>query len=126
MSFYMGSNYLESIMNVFRLVIVYMSLALASAGLQAEEVLRVLDRGLDGNKRTYLITCPDGSYSSVVEEFTIQELPDGLGQQDNPRLTGAVNVAAAERLSVCIYPHDGEDACRPAWTVDEAAKMSCQ
>jgi hypothetical protein len=105
---------------------VYMSLVLVGTGLQAEEALRVLDRGLDGNKRNYLITCPDGKYSSVVEEFTIQELPDGLGQQDNPRLTGAVNVAPAKLLQVCVYPHDGLDLCRPVWSVDEAAKESCQ
>jgi hypothetical protein len=75
--------------------------------LTAAGKLQVFDKGLDGNQRIYLVICPDGNRSSVVQTFESAGGKTRLAQ-------------------VCIYPHSGKDQCRPDWDLDTAAQLSCQ
>jgi len=94
--------------------------------LQANEKFRVIDRGLDGNQRIYLITCPDGNSASVIEEFLIREQEEKPVQENNLRMVVTSNVPPPELVRVCIYPYHGEESCRSSWPLDEAARASCQ
>jgi len=92
----------------------------------AEEKLRVLDKGLDGSHRTFLITCPDGGYSSVVQKFNLADKePETLPDHDL-RLTRGNTAVEPQVEEVCIHPRQGDDICRPSWDIEDAARASCQ
>lgn len=98
-----------------------------SSAVFANNKLRVLDQGIDGANRTYLVTCPDGTYSSVVQEYE----PRKTGNSEPVRKPGVLvmdtnNMKPPKLLRVCIYPHAGKDKCQTSWDVDAAAKESCQ
>lgn len=94
----------------------------------AEEKLRVLDKGIDGNQRIYLITCPDGSLSSVVQTFNISTRPKKEKPPEPGTFTGGRSATTPQVTQVCIHPGQtkGEDVCRSSWTIDDAARASCQ
>ena len=93
----------------------------------ARDKLRVLDQGMDGGNRTYLITCPDGTYSSVVQEFEPRKPVENTSRQEAGVLVmDTNNMKPPKLLRVCIFPHGGQDKCQPKWDVDAAARESCQ
>ena len=93
----------------------------------AKEKLRVLDKGMDGNKRTYLITCPDGTYSSVFQEFEKREPPASTSLQESGVLVMDPNATKPPKsIRVCISSRSGKDICRSRWDIDAAARASCQ
>jgi hypothetical protein len=115
-------------MHIMKLTAVFLALALAAQAGQAAGKLRVLDKGLDGNQRSYLVSCPDGSLSTVVQTFntpaTRQEnLPPPNGVTPRGMGTNTTNVQVTK---VCIFAGKGERVCRASWDLDEAAKASCQ
>lgn len=97
-----------------------------SMNLSAEEKLRVLDKGIDGNHRTYLVTCPDGGYSSVVQKFHIADNSDKPSPDHDLRLARGNTVVQPRIIEVCIHPREGDDICRSSWDIDEAAQASCR
>ena len=86
------------------LTLALLPLAYGATGVQ------VLDRGIDGNQRLYLINCPDGSSGSITQQFTPGNNVDADRKQTN----------------VCIYPQKGVDTCRPNWDIDNAAQAICK
>lgn len=110
-------------MNTLKFIIVFI-LVIFCLSTGATEKLRILDRGLDGDKRTYLVTCPDGNLSSVVQKFAIAETssepPDHM-----LRLSRGNNLSPTRIIQVCIYPHKGKDICLADWDLDTAARASC-
>lgn len=100
-------------------------LAATGAAPFAAEKFRVIDRGLDGNQRIYLVTCPSGHQSSVIQTFSVPD-QDGRVPDNNLRVADGRTAAPGRVIEVCIYPSRGKESCRPAWAVDEAARASCR
>jgi hypothetical protein len=94
------------IMRIIKTAITSM-LFMAGVNLAAADRLQVIDRGQDGDQRLYMVVCPDGNRSSVVQTFEVANGKTALKQ-------------------VCIFPHNGQDECRPDWDLDAAAEASCR
>lgn len=119
---------MKTTMHITKLAALFIALTLAGQTSHAADKLRVLDKGTDGNQRNYLVTCPDGSLSSVVQIFNI---PAATQQEDLPPPNGVspragTNTTKVRVTKVCIQPTNGEQVCRPSWNLDEAAKASCR
>lgn len=72
-----------------------------STASHAQESLRVIDNGKDGNISYYTIICPSGKRTSANFNYD-----DGM---------------------VCTVIVNGkEEVCRKDWTVDNAAKQACE
>lgn len=101
-------------------------LAAVTLSVSAEEKLRVLDQGLDGNQRIYMITCPDGSVSTVIQVFNFDagSIPEISPESREARISSA-SVKPVKVDKVCIYTKNTE-ACRPQWELDAAAEASCR
>lgn len=99
---------------------------MASQYSHAADKLRVLDRGLDGNQRTYLITCPDGSLGSVVQTFDIPTTAPTKAPPAPDVIAGGGRAITPRVTQVCIQTKDGQDVCRAGWNLDEAARASCK
>jgi len=106
---------------------IFFSLVLIGQPGQAAEKLRVLDQGIDGNQRTYLVTCADGGLSSVVQTFNI---PSTASKRPPPApdvmADGGNRAHVPQVTRVCISQRQGQDICKPGWDVDEAARASCR
>lgn len=114
-------------MNITKLLTIFFMLLLASQYSQAADRLRVLDRGLDGNQRTYLITCPNGTLTSVVQTFNIPSSEEPSKAPKSPDVFAGGGRALTPRVTrVCIQTRDGQDICRAGWDLDEAANASCK
>jgi hypothetical protein len=102
-------------------------LVLGSTNGSAEEKLRVLDQGLDGNQRLYRVTCPDGSLTSVVQTFDLASQQDEEKPPAPDVFTGVDRTASVPRVTrVCVQTGDGDDICRSIWNIDDAARTGCQ
>lgn len=113
-------------MKIIQSILVIMLITGIHPVVHAKDKLRVLDRGMDGNKRIYLITCPDGTYSSVVQEFERREAIDTSRQESGIRILDTGSMKPPKSVRVCIFPHGGKDKCRTRWNIDAAARESCQ
>lgn len=102
------------------------SLAVFSQQGQAEQKLRVLDKGIDGNQRSYLVTCPDGTITSVIQTFNIPTTQPQTPPNHDLHLTRGNRAIQPKVTQVCIQPRQGDDVCRSSWDVDEAARASCR
>lgn len=109
-------------MNITRFILLLAMLVAGNMAYPAEK-LRILDRGLDGNQRIYLITCPHGKNASVVQTFSapVQIVED---RDHKLRITRGSSPAPV-LVRVCIYPTDSPEQCRPIWALEEAAGASC-
>jgi hypothetical protein len=68
---------------------------------QAEERLRVIDHGTDGDARYYTVICPSGERSSITNYY--------------------------EEGKICTMLVNGKiEICRVAWEVDSAAREACK
>ncbi len=67
----------------------------------AQENLRVIDNGNDGNIRYYTVVCPSGKRTSVRKYHEIDR--------------------------ICTFFVNGDtEVCRESWSVDKAAEEACQ
>jgi hypothetical protein len=115
----------EKQMKLFKLFSISILISGLSFNISAEEPLRIIDRGLDGNERFYSITCPDSKTSSVKVVFNfdpnaIEEISDEVR-----KARVQTNVKKLKISKVCIFPHSGNEKCRRKWDLDDAAKASC-
>jgi len=106
---------------------IFFSLVLFGQPGQAADKLRVLDRGIDGNQRTYLVTCPDGTLNTITQTFDIPTAPAKKPPPppDQTYVGGGVRGGSPQVTRVCITQRHGKDICRPSWGVDDAARASC-
>ncbi len=97
-----------------------------SININADEPLRIIDRGLDGNERYYSITCPDGGMSSVkvVFDFDPNTIPEVSADVRKARIQ--TTTKKLKVTQICIYPHSGNEKCRNKWDLEKAAKASCK
>lgn len=86
--------------------LLFITLTATACLTQADEVMRVHDKGLDGMDRIFVVNCPDGNRTSIAVTYEME-----------PR----VKVA-----NVCVFPANGKKTCRNQWDVDEAARFSCK
>jgi hypothetical protein len=113
-------------MNITKLLTLFFMLSLASQYSHAADRLRVLDRGLDGNQRTYLVTCPDGTLTSVIQTFDIPVSAEPYTGPTSPDVFAGGGRAIKPHVTrVCAQARDGQDICRTSWDLDEAARASC-
>ena len=84
------------------------------------EKLRVLDKGFDGNNRYYTVTCPNAKQSSVVVTF------DHIDTDPKHKGEGSAYTKQAKAIKTCMYSYSGDEVCKPAWDIDEAAQESCK
>lgn len=113
-------------MNITKLLTVFFMLSLASQYSLAADKLRVLDKGMDGNQRTYLVTCPDGSLTSVVQTFDIPDAEPSKAPKSPDVLAGGGRAITPRVTRVCIQARDGQEICRSGWDLDAAANASCK
>ena len=107
---------------------IFLSLALFGQPGQAADKLRVLDRGIDGNQRSYLVTCPDGTLNTVTQTFDIPTAPAQKPPPppDQPYAGGGTRGNSPHVTQVCITQRHGPDICQSSWGLDEAAQASCR
>ena len=68
---------------------------------QAEERLRVIDHGTDGDERYYTVICPSGERSSITNYY--------------------------EEGKICTMLVNGKiEMCRNGWDIDSAAREACK
>jgi hypothetical protein len=90
------------------------------------ESVRIMDKGIDGNKRHYDVSCPDGNSSSIAVIFDNPEaFEQTMPEEQRKARTGGSTLREPRITQVCIYPHKGEEQCRPQWELDQAAAASC-
>ena len=77
------------------------------------EKLQVLDKGIDGNKRYYNVTCPNNKRSGVVVHYSDTEGTDSKPSQLTITKT-------------CMNSYSDKEVCKPKWDVDQAALESCK
>lgn len=78
-----------------------LAIALFSSASPAQETLRVIDHGTDGDVRYYSVICPSGQRSSISDYY--------------------------EENRVCTMLVNGKkEVCRKEWDVDSAAKEACK
>ena len=68
---------------------------------QAQERLRVIDRGTDGDVRYYTVVCPSGQRSAISDYY-------------------------AEGKICTMLINGKQKVCRTDWDVDTAAKEACK
>ncbi len=74
---------------------------LMSSTAQAEERLRVIDHGTDGDERYYTVICPSGERSSITNYY--------------------------EEGKICTMQVNGKiEICRNGWEIDSAAQEACK
>lgn len=101
-------------------------LLLITANTQAREPLRILDRGMDGNKRYYTVQCPNGKRASVVQTFNFSPNENKISQEV---LRARINLSQKpiKVIKVCIVNSNrGKEECRGYWDLDQAAQASCR
>lgn len=74
---------------------------ICSAPSSAQETLRVIDHGTDGDVRYYTVICPSGQRTSMSDYYV-----------ENKVCTMLVN--------------GKEEVCRKDWDIDDAAKEACK
>ena len=68
---------------------------------QAQERLRVIDHGTDGDERYYTVICPSGERSSITNYY--------------------------EEGKICTMLVNGKiEMCRNGWDIDSAAREACK
>jgi len=113
-------------MKITKLTLLFLTLALAGQNSLAADKLRVLDRGLDGNQRSYLITCPGGGYGSVIQTFDIPTTAPAKAPPSPDVIAGGGRATKPHVTRVCIQTSDGQEICRGSWNLDDAARASCK
>lgn len=84
-----------------RLISLGLGLLVISSNLQAQELLRVIDKGTDGDARYYLVVCPSGKRTAVSNFY--------------------------QEGKICTTPvNDKNEICRKDWNVDNAARAACK
>jgi hypothetical protein len=116
----------EPDMNAIKMILLIILLFSANA-LYAQDKLRILDRGIDGNQRHYLITCPDGSTGGVTIEFELAQPANREDVLRNLKLGTRpyIKTKAPKITQTCIDLEDSEEKCLPAWELEKAALASC-
>lgn len=114
-------------LNINKLVIVSIALSLSS-NIFAKDEIQVIDRGLDGGKRTYLIVCPDGNQGTVSNEFDIKNKPEVSADDKSDHIGGVPPMSVSippKLIKVCIENTKGDEKCQTSWKLDSAAKAVC-
>ena len=113
-------------MNLQTNLFTFLLLSGISFSLSADEPLRLIDRGLDGNERYYAVTCPDNTMGSVKVVFDFD--PNAVPEVSDDVRRARINAKATKPkiVQVCIYPVSGAEQCRNKWDLDTAAIESCQ
>jgi hypothetical protein len=119
-------------MNLQNTLYPFLLLTGISFNLNAAEPLRILDRGLDGDKRYYAITCPGGQTSTVIQQFNIDtsnisepEFYDSLEASPATIKGSSASAGSLKLVNVCIYPYAGAEECQNKWDLEKAAEASC-
>lgn len=82
-------------------LIIPLMLLLSQTQTQAQERLRVIDKGTDGDVRYYSVVCPSGKRTSVSDRYKEGE--------------------------ICTMPVSArEEICREGWDIDSAATEACK
>lgn len=97
-----------------------------SFNLSADEPLRLIDRGLDGNERYYAVSCPDNTMGSVkvVFDFDSNAIPEVSDDVRRARINA--KTTKPKIVQVCAYRVSGAEECRNQWELNSAAIASCQ
>jgi hypothetical protein len=113
-------------MNIIKTILTT-TLVLAASNLSAADKMRVLDRGLDGNQRTYQVVCPNGNTGSITKHFSFTEVedPEELSRKRNAGHRPSGAPATTTLSKVCVSLQDGEEECKTSWEIENAAKTSC-
>ncbi len=100
------------------------TLLFSSASAFAENKFQVIDRGIDGDQRQYLITCTDGTRGSVTKHFELPIVDTDPDKIEKKGQSAGISVPP-KLIKVCIELDNGDEQCRPSWELDTAAKASC-
>ena len=97
----------------------------------ANQPLRIMDNGMQGNQRFYAVSCPNGSRGSIVQTFnftptkgTPMDAETRMKQSHSSRNSSHKPIKV---VNVCI---DGGNLkgrqCRGSWELDEAGIAACR
>jgi hypothetical protein len=113
-------------MNLQKILFTFLLLAGTSLTLSAAEPLQIVDRGLDGNERYYVVSCPDNTIGTVkiVFDFDPNVIPEVSDDVRRARINAKATIPKI--VQVCVFPSSGVEQCRNKWDMDAAAVASCQ
>ncbi len=113
-------------MNIIKTILTS-TLVLTASHASAADKMRVFDKGLDGNQRTYQVVCPNGNSGTITKHFSYTEVesPEESSRKRNAGYRPSGAPAATTISKVCVSLQDGEEKCKTSWEVEDAAKTSC-
>ena len=104
-------------------------LILLTNTLYAADQVQVLDRGLDGDQRTFLVTCSDGSKGSVTQYYEFPAINIDRDEHARKLEKGIMILPKGNSeptiSKVCSENEAGTIKCLSSWDLDNAAKASC-
>ncbi len=117
-------------MNIVKSILISILFTGTSMNLMAEGKLQVLDQGMDGDTRYYLIICPNGEKNSITVKFDIDPATgQPLTESDLPPLLIydgiGMNIKPPAVVEVCVHKGNGSYRCQGDINLDAAAETSC-
>jgi hypothetical protein len=113
-------------MNLQKKIFLFLLLTGTSFTLSAAEPLQIVDRGLDGNERYYVVSCPDNTKGTIKVTFDFDSNIIPEVSDDVRRTRTNIKATIPKIVQICVYPSEGAEQCRNNWEMASAAVASCE